>query len=138
MSVLYEQIIKLIFTALSLVFSSIVLPWIVKTGIPWLKEKRLDGIVKKYVEAAEKMAASGQISKDMKKEFVRHLLETRGIHITEEVNALIEAAVIECDHASAQALFLIHEAFADDHIHGENGEVITFTQGSEAPVEPTE
>lgn len=128
MQILIEQVIKLIFTALGLIFSSIVLPWIVSTGIPWLKERRLDGIVKKYVEAAEKMAASGQISKDMKKEFVRHLLEARGIHITEEVNALIEAAVIECDHASAQALFLIHEAFEAQHIHGEDGEMI--------PVEP--
>lgn len=124
MQILLEQVIKLIFTALGLIFSSIVLPWIVSNGIPWLKEQRLDGIVKKYVEAAEKMAASGQISKDMKKEFVRHLLEARGIHITEDVNALIEAAVIECDHASAQALFLIHEAFAGDHTHGEDGEII--------------
>ena len=137
MNVLYEEIIKLIFTALSLVFNSIVLPWIVKTGIPWLKEMRLDGIVRKYVEAAEKMAASGQISKDMKKEFVKHLLEQRGIRITEEVNALIEAAVIECDHASAQALFLIHEAFASDHVHGEDGEII-MTTPEQAHPEPTE
>ena len=125
MQILLEQVIKLIFTALTLVFSSIVLPWIVTNGIPWLKEQRLDGIVKKYVEAAEKMAASGQISKDMKKEFVRHLLEARGIQITEEVNALIEAAVTECDQASAHALFLIHEAFEGQAIQGEPAEFNT-------------
>ena len=127
MQVLLEQVIKLIFTALSLIFSSIVLPWVITNGIPWLKERRLDGIIKKYVEAAEKMAASGQISKEMKKDFVRNLLARRGITITEEIDALIEAAVTECDHASAQALFLVHEAF--------NGESLEIEPPPDPPAE---
>lgn len=111
MNILYEQIIKLIFTALTMIFSSIVLPWIVKVGIPWLREKRLYDIICKYVEGAEKKANSGQISTADKKMMVIKLLQAKGITITDEVDTLIEAAVKELDNVSAQALYLIHEAF---------------------------
>ena len=115
------QIFALLLSLTALLFTSVILPWIVKTGIPWLRERRLDGIIRKYVEAAEKLCASGQLTIP-KKEFVISLLKKRGIPITDEVNACIEACVIELDNASAQALFLIHEAFAD-HSHDENGDI---------------
>lgn len=123
MTVLYEQIIKLIFTALSLIFSSIVLPWIVTVGIPWLKERRLFGLIRKYVEGAEKKAHSGQISPSEKKSVVLTLLQAKGITITPEIDILVEAAVTELDNTAAHALYLVHEAF-EEHSHGENGEMI--------------
>lgn len=106
-------IFKAVATIIVLVFAKVILPEVTGTLIPWLKEKRLDGIIMKYVEAAEKMNASGQLSIP-KKEYVLMLLNKRGIPITDEIEASIESAVIELDHASAQALFLIHEAFCDN------------------------
>lgn len=108
--------IKTIFAIILLVLSKIVIPELTKTVIPWLKEKRLDGIIMKYVEAAEKMNAAGNLGIP-KKDYVKFLLEKRGIKVTDEVDAAIESAVIELDHASAQALFLIHESFEPGHIH---------------------
>lgn len=102
-------VIKTALTILLLVVSKIVIPVLVGTVVPWLKEKRLDSIIKKYVEAAEKMAESGQLSTP-KKDYVLMLLEQRGIKITDDIDAAIEAAVIELDQASAQALYLIHES----------------------------
>ena len=104
-------ITKTLVTILLLIVSKIVLPEMTGTVIPWLKERRLDSIIRKYVEAAEKMAASGQLSTP-KKEYVKMLLSKRGIQVTEDVEASIESAVIELDHAAAQALFLIHESLA--------------------------
>lgn len=103
--------IKTALTILLLIFSRIIIPELTGTVIPWLKEKRLDGIIMKYVEAAEKMAESGQLSTP-KKDYVLMLLEQRGIKITDEIDAAIESAVIELDLASAQALYLIHESLA--------------------------
>lgn len=108
--------IKMIFAIILLVLSKIVIPELTKTVIPWLKEKRLDSIIMKYVEAAEKMAAAGNLGIP-KKDYVIYLLEKRGIKVTDEVDAAIESAVIELDHASAQALFLIHESMEPGHIH---------------------
>lgn len=101
-------IFKTITTIIVLLFAKVILPQVTGTLIPWLKEKRIDGIVMKYVEAAEKLKASGQLSIP-KKEYVIRLLEKRGIPITDEIDASIESAVVELDHASAQALFLIHD-----------------------------
>lgn len=109
-------VIETLLAILLLIFTRIVLPEIKDTIIPWLKEKRLDGIIMKYVEAAEKMAHAGNLAIP-KKDYVIMLLRRRGINVTDEVDAAIEAAVIELDHASAQALFLIHEAMAPEPIH---------------------
>lgn len=116
-----QQVFFLLLSLMALVFTIVVLPWVIKTGIPWLRERHLDGIIKKYVEAAEKLCASGQLTIP-KKEFVISLLQKRGIPITDEVDACIEACVVELDNASAHALYLIHEAFAD-HSHDENGNI---------------
>lgn len=107
------MIFKTITTIILCIFSTVILPEISSTLIPWLKEKRLDGIIMKYVEAAEKLNASGQLSIP-KKEYVLTLLEKRGIPITSDIDAAIESAVVELDHATAQALFLIHEAIGDN------------------------
>ena len=38
-------VIEAIFAILGLFFTGVAIPWLVKTGIPWLKDKRLYGIV---------------------------------------------------------------------------------------------
>ena len=129
MTIIYEQIIKLIFSILAMLFSAVILPWLVSTALPWLKEKRLYSIIFKYVEAAEKKAHSGIIPKEDKKRFVKSLLEGKGIEVTAEIDALIEAAVTELDNTAAHAIFLIHEAmqYEQQHSHDEDGNIIIQT-----------
>lgn len=83
------------------------------TGLPWLKEKRLYSIVKKFVEAAEKQAEAGTIDKATKKRFVVELLEANGITVTPEIDAFIEAAVKELDLAEKNAIGEIGKIFSD-------------------------
>lgn len=62
--------------------------------IPWLKEKRLLSVVRKAVEAAEKLAENQILDK---KEYVRRVLECAGIKLDELVEAMIEGCVLELD-----------------------------------------
>ena len=77
----------------------------IKTAVvPWLKEKRLYSTIQKFVQAAEKLGSTGAISKDTKKAYVISLLESNGIKVTPEVDALIESAVQELDDAVAEII----------------------------------
>lgn len=105
------NLLHLVLAVAGAAVTGLLVPWVVKTVIPWLKEKRLYGIVKKFVEAAEKSAEAGKIDKATKKEFVERLLEAKGIEITPEVDAIIEAAVEELDIAKDSALRELIEAF---------------------------
>lgn len=49
-------VIEAIFAILGLFFTGVAIPWLVKTGIPWLKDKRLYGIVTVLVKAAGEAA----------------------------------------------------------------------------------
>lgn len=62
--------------------------------IPWLKEKRLLSIVKKAVEAAEKISENRELDK---KEYVCRVLKRAGIQLGEAVDAMIEGCVLELD-----------------------------------------
>ncbi|MBQ1212048.1 MAG: hypothetical protein IIX69_01375 [Clostridia bacterium] len=62
--------------------------------IPWLKEKRLLSVVRKAVEAAEKLSENQSLDK---KEYVHRVLERAGIKIDELVEAMIEGCVLELD-----------------------------------------
>ena len=64
--------------------------------IPWLKEKRIYGLVKQFVQSAEKWAETHDINK---KQFVIDLLTDKGVKITPVIEALIESAVQELDIA---------------------------------------
>lgn len=77
----------------------------IKTAlIPWLKEKQLYSTVKKFVQAAEKLGSTGAIGKDKKKAYVVTLLESKGIEVTPEIDALIESAVQELDNAVGEII----------------------------------
>ncbi len=62
--------------------------------IPWLKEKRLIAVVRKAVEAAEKLSEHKSIDK---KEYVKKILSAMGIRLSETVEAIIEGCVLELD-----------------------------------------
>lgn len=62
--------------------------------IPWLKEKRIYSIVKKAVEAAEKLSETQDIDK---KEYVKKVLASANVKLTDTVNAIIEGCVLELD-----------------------------------------
>lgn len=64
--------------------------------VPWLKEKRLYGIVKKAVNATEKWAENHEIDK---KAFAISILKAGGVKVTPLVEAFIESAVEELDIA---------------------------------------
>ena len=95
---LLEFVVSLILA----VVSCFLLPWIRRvaapfirdTVVPWLKEKRLYGIVQHFVEAAEKLAENNRIDK---KEYVLNMLKDKGIEITPEIEAYIESAVKKLD-----------------------------------------
>lgn len=92
-------LLKVVFSIIGVVFTAIVIPWIKDSLIPWMKEKHVYGIVQTLVKAAEKQAEAGTIAKADKKAYVVQLLEERGIIVTDEIDAFIEAAVMELDIA---------------------------------------
>lgn len=78
-TIVVNNLLEIVFAVLGASFTALVIPWLKDTGLPWLKEKRLYSIVKKFVEAAEKQAEAGTIDKATKKHFVVELLEANGI-----------------------------------------------------------
>ena len=82
-------VIEAIFAILGLFFTGVAIPWLVKTGIPWLKDKRLYGIVTVLVKAAEKQREAGTLTIP-KYDYVVQMLEAKGIKVTAEVKAVKE------------------------------------------------
>lgn len=91
------NILEIILTIISLTIARYVLPYIKTDLIPWLKEKHIYNIVKRFVQAAEKMAESGIIQKTDKKATVVGFLESKGIVVDKTVEAFIESCVKELD-----------------------------------------
>lgn len=92
-----SNVAEIIATVISLVVAYYVIPYIKSDLIPWLKEKHLYGTIKNFVQAAEKLAASGAINKVDKKAKVIELLNNKGITVDATVEALIESCVQELD-----------------------------------------
>ena len=53
-TIVVNNLLEIVFAVLGASFTALVIPWLKDTGLPWLKEKRLYSIVKKFVEAAAK------------------------------------------------------------------------------------
>lgn len=111
---LISGLMQLVFAVAGAAFTGIFVPWMVKTGLPWLKEKRIYSIVRKFVQAAEQQAEAGFIRKGDKKEYVEKMLVAKGITITDEVDAFIESAVKELDLAAQNAMVQIGELFEEE------------------------
>lgn len=97
LNAILPNVLEIIITILSLVVARYVIPFIKSDCIPWLKEKHLYNIVKKFVQAAEKLAETGAIEKCDKKAKVIELLNNNGISIDATIEAFIESAVKELD-----------------------------------------
>ena len=50
-TIVVNNLLEIVFAVLGASFTALVIPWLKDTGLPWLKEKRLYSIVKKFVEA---------------------------------------------------------------------------------------
>lgn len=116
-------LVDAIITICGLVFTGVCIPWLVKTGIPWLKEKHLYTIVSTFVKAAEKMANAGSLTIP-KLDYVVQMLEKRGITVTPEVRAMIEAAVQDLDIAIDGAIGQLGDIFIEEEttVEDEEGE----------------
>lgn len=106
-------VVNAIITICGLVFTGVCIPWVVKTGIPWLKEKHLYNIITTLVKAAEKMANAGSLTTP-KLDYVVQMLEKKGITVTPEVRAMIEAAVQDLDIAIDGALGALGDIFVEE------------------------
>lgn len=106
-------VVDAIITICGLVFTGVCIPWVVKTGIPWLKEKHLYNIITTLVKAAEKMANAGSLT-TTKLDYVVQMLEKKGITLTPEVRAMIEAAVQDLDIAIDGAIGQLGDIFIEE------------------------
>ena len=111
---LFDILLDAVIALVLLAFSTIVMPWFKSAVIPWLKEKHLYGVVKRFVNAAEKLADSGKLQKSEKKDYVLRLLASKGVAVTEEIDAMIESAVIELDIAFSEIIYEFEEVFEED------------------------
>lgn len=120
-----DCLVKAVRIAIAIVFSTIIIPWVKKSAIPWLKEKQLYGIIQKFVRAAEKLADAEIISKESKLDYVISLLVKRGIEVTPEVRAMIESAVGDLDDEITHGMMALVEAINNagemENIVFENG-----------------
>ncbi len=96
--------VKLVLAVISAVVTIVVVPFLKKTVIPWLEEKHLRSLIAGLVQGAEQKGDAGQIAKQAKKEYVLGLLRARGIEITEEIDNMVEAAVLGLDDSFAKVL----------------------------------
>lgn len=97
LKLILPHVLEIVATILSLVVARYVIPYIKSDFIPWLKEKRIYNMVKSFVQASEKLAESGVIDKDDKKEKVIELLKQNGIVVDNTIDAFIESCVKELD-----------------------------------------
>lgn len=95
------NILEITLTIISIIITYFAIPFIKNNLIPWLKEKRLYSIVKKFVQAVEKLAESGAIDKKDKNAKVIELLQSKGIVVDSTVKAFIESCVKELDMAAS-------------------------------------
>ncbi len=91
-----NEIVQIIPIAVRLVFAVIGF-LLLRYILPWLKQQVWYSAIKWLVNAAEKLAESGQISKDYKKQYVLRLMKLLKIPENDFTSALIEAAVKELD-----------------------------------------
>ena len=101
LDIVTENVLDIVIATISIIVSVYLIPLIKNDLKPWLEEKRIFNLVKKFVEAAEKLAESGAIEKVDKKSKVIELLESKGITVDAEVDAFIESAVKQLDIISS-------------------------------------
>lgn len=109
-----SAILQIVCALISILLTAVVVPWLKKSAIPWMKEKQLYGLVKKFVQAAEKLAETGVLDRESKKDYVVGLLVQKGYDVNDETEAFIESAVKELDMVIESGYGEIIEAFEDE------------------------
>lgn len=107
-------ILQIVCALIGILLTAVVVPWLKTSAIPWMKEKQLYGLVKKFVQAAEKLAETGALERGEKKDYVVNLLEQKGYHMNAETEAFIESAVKELDMAVEAGWGEILETFEEE------------------------
>lgn len=97
LGIVVKNVLEIVAAIISVLVAGIVIPWIKTEMVPFLKEKRLYNIVSIGVNAAEKLAEGTEMSGFDKKQYVIRYLTSKGIVITEEVEAFIESACHDLD-----------------------------------------
>lgn len=106
LNIVVPALIKLVATGLVCLVTSVVLPW--------LKEQRIWTYIKKLVDAADKLAETGDIEKGKAKlNYVVNHLAAAGIKVDSTTYAWIEAAVREADIAADKIKDAVKDAATD-------------------------
>jgi hypothetical protein len=86
-------LVKLVVLCCTGAFTSVVYPWLKNQSCFW--------VIRRAVQAAEKLGASGAIAKEKKKDWVVSTLESWGYDVDDSTKVMIEAAVTELDAAGS-------------------------------------
>lgn len=125
------EITQIIPLAVKLVFA-IIGVLLLRYILPWIKQQVWYSAIKWLVNAAEKLAESGQISAASKKKYVLRLMQMLRIPVNEFTSALIEAAVKELDMLEDKIKDYFDNESGDSPEGGDNGA----EEGKEGQTEP--
>ncbi len=126
------EITQIIPLAVKLVFA-IIGVLLLRYILPWIKQQVWYSAIKWLVNAAEKLAESGQISKDYKKKYVIRLMQLLRIPVNDFTSALIEAAVKELDMLEEKIKDYFDNESGDSPEGGDNGEAEESKEGQTEP-----
>ena len=126
------EITQIIPLAVKLVFA-IIGVLLLRYILPWIKQQVWYSAIKWLVNAAEKLAESGQISKDYKKKYVIRLMQMLRIPVNDFTSALIEAAVKELDMLEDKIKDYFDNESGDSPEGGDNGEAEESKEGQTEP-----
>ena len=126
------EITQIIPLAVKLVFA-IIGVLLLRYILPWIKQQVWYSAIKWLVNAAEKLAESGQISKDYKKKYVIRLMQLLKIPVNDFTSALIEAAVKELDMLEDEIKDYFDNESGDLPEGGDNGEAEEIKEGQTEP-----
>ncbi len=126
------EITQIIPLAVKLVFA-IIGVLLLRYILPWIKQQVWYSAIKWLVNAAEKLAESGQISAASKKKYVIRLMQMLRIPVNDFTSALIEAAVKELDMLEDKIKDYFDNESGDSPEGGDNGEAEESKEGQEEP-----
>lgn len=126
------EITQIIPLAVKLVFA-IIGVLLLRYILPWIKQQVWYSAIKWLVNAAEKLAESGQINAASKKKYVLRLMQMLRIPVNEFTSALIEAAVKELDMLEDKIKDYFDNESGDSPEGGDNGEAEESKESQEEP-----
>lgn len=114
MAEVLTQALAYLFQAIIIAITGVITFYIKTVLVPWLQDKQLYTTVQRYVQAAEKLAEAGDLVSGSKKGYVIYLLQSKGIEVTPEIEALIESAVEELDWMKGELVTTLIDGQANE------------------------